>query len=43
MIFDKSTNTFENLVNYDKSKTILVEKFIKSGFENLVNYDKSKT
>ena len=35
--------TFENLVNYDKSKTN--EDFHKplGLFENLVNYDKSKT
>ena len=34
---------FENLVNYDKSKTLkfkLIHQFL---FENLVNYDKSKT
>ena len=34
---------FENLVNYDKSKTIEIIKYIEKQFENLVNYDKSKT
>ena len=34
---------FENLVNYDKSKTSLVPAAIVIVFENLVNYDKSKT
>ena len=34
---------FENLVNYDKSKTIQLYIFIRGMFENLVNYDKSKT
>ena len=34
---------FENLVNYDKSKTIKVVKAGEGVFENLVNYDKSKT
>ena len=34
---------FENLVNYDKSKTMfgIYERI--TPFENLVNYDKSKT
>ena len=34
---------FENLVNYDKSKTGEVTFTDRSMFENLVNYDKSKT
>ena len=34
---------FENLVNYDKSKTKISETNWNNGFENLVNYDKSKT
>ena len=34
---------FENLVNYDKSKTITRPMEQMKGFENLVNYDKSKT
>ena len=34
---------FENLVNYDKSKTDIVGTNIGMLFENLVNYDKSKT
>ena len=34
---------FENLVNYDKSKTISNSGWSEDGFENLVNYDKSKT
>ena len=34
---------FENLVNYDKSKTITMYCSAVRVFENLVNYDKSKT
>ena len=34
---------FENLVNYDKSKTIKTRAEYEKRFENLVNYDKSKT
>ena len=34
---------FENLVNYDKSKTSSNKIYSTSEFENLVNYDKSKT
>ncbi len=34
---------FENLVNYDKSKTYYLRYFARKEFENLVNYDKSKT
>ena len=34
---------FENLVNYDKSKTFKFGKIRICQFENLVNYDKSKT
>ena len=34
---------FENLVNYDKSKTLALNDDMQSTFENLVNYDKSKT
>ena len=34
---------FENLVNYDKSKTRRAPSGINAVFENLVNYDKSKT
>ena len=34
---------FENLVNYDKSKTKMSEIRLNEEFENLVNYDKSKT
>ena len=34
---------FENLVNYDKSKTHTKKSRTAIGFENLVNYDKSKT
>ena len=34
---------FENLVNYDKSKTAAIQDWITNLFENLVNYDKSKT
>ena len=34
---------FENLVNYDKSKTPSVPIKLPASFENLVNYDKSKT
>ena len=34
---------FENLVNYDKSKTKPSSNKYGLGFENLVNYDKSKT
>ena len=34
---------FENLVNYDKSKTLHKHIGRYSRFENLVNYDKSKT
>ena len=34
---------FENLVNYDKSKTTLSNELNVIEFENLVNYDKSKT
>ena len=34
---------FENLVNYDKSKTSVLLKLVRGWFENLVNYDKSKT
>ena len=34
---------FENLVNYDKSKTYFINTFSNDTFENLVNYDKSKT
>ena len=34
---------FENLVNYDKSKTMLTYSYNYAMFENLVNYDKSKT
>ena len=34
---------FENLVNYDKSKTKSDCTNISFKFENLVNYDKSKT
>ena len=34
---------FENLVNYDKSKTHKRHNRIHPPFENLVNYDKSKT
>ena len=34
---------FENLVNYDKSKTMKKQKESMIEFENLVNYDKSKT
>ena len=39
------TNTvqFENLVNYDKSKTHITGEATLTKFENLVNYDKSKT
>ena len=35
--------SFENLVNYDKSKTLKVFSKLLALFENLVNYDKSKT
>ena len=34
---------FENLVNYDKSKTYRRRFEYRLAFENLVNYDKSKT
>ena len=34
---------FENLVNYDKSKTQIDGTVTQPVFENLVNYDKSKT
>ncbi len=34
---------FENLVNYDKSKTNKIQLEHSILFENLVNYDKSKT
>ena len=34
---------FENLVNYDKSKTSTTLTLSVTLFENLVNYDKSKT
>ena len=34
---------FENLVNYDKSKTAAYNYINEYQFENLVNYDKSKT
>ena len=34
---------FENLVNYDKSKTEEIIGAYAVWFENLVNYDKSKT
>ena len=34
---------FENLVNYDKSKTVSSAESLNYAFENLVNYDKSKT
>ena len=34
---------FENLVNYDKSKTSELQEMDNTMFENLVNYDKSKT
>ena len=34
---------FENLVNYDKSKTVNTQSPYVAEFENLVNYDKSKT
>ena len=34
---------FENLVNYDKSKTKCFFTLFVNTFENLVNYDKSKT
>ena len=34
---------FENLVNYDKSKTDFAQGICIEWFENLVNYDKSKT
>ena len=34
---------FENLVNYDKSKTLYSRLYASFWFENLVNYDKSKT
>ena len=34
---------FENLVNYDKSKTTIIRILTLKKFENLVNYDKSKT
>ena len=34
---------FENLVNYDKSKTNIETLRAGAEFENLVNYDKSKT
>ena len=34
---------FENLVNYDKSKTKRQAGQVSYLFENLVNYDKSKT
>ena len=34
---------FENLVNYDKSKTFVETAEELPPFENLVNYDKSKT
>ena len=34
---------FENLVNYDKSKTVMECYELGFSFENLVNYDKSKT
>ena len=34
---------FENLVNYDKSKTDKIKYSKERVFENLVNYDKSKT
>ncbi len=34
---------FENLVNYDKSKTTEQASLSTIWFENLVNYDKSKT
>ena len=34
---------FENLVNYDKSKTGTFTNNALQSFENLVNYDKSKT
>ncbi len=34
---------FENLVNYDKSKTVVPRTYKDEEFENLVNYDKSKT
>ena len=34
---------FENLVNYDKSKTYITSSDWGTKFENLVNYDKSKT
>ena len=39
----KRLKLFENLVNYDKSKTLTALKLFMSQFENLVNYDKSKT
>ena len=35
--------SFENLVNYDKSKTVITVGMHQRLFENLVNYDKSKT
>ena len=34
---------FENLVNYDNTKTIIVAFTSLSWFENLVNYDNTKT
>ena len=37
-----STQAFENLVNYDKSKTDKIYENVIQLFENLVNYDKSK-
>ena len=39
----RQSGQFENLVNYDKSKTIYVFHYVIRLFENLVNYDKSKT
>mgnify|MGYP000298429824 CR=1 FL=1 len=43
MLHIRFTNSFENLVNYDKSKTSAMISLNISKFENLVNYDKSKT
>ena len=34
---------FENLVNYDNTKTALSQKPDGKTFENLVNYDNTKT
>ena len=43
MRLQKLYNLFENLVNYERDKTINRNSMIIHQFENLVNYERDKT